>query len=86
MVGADFSTPARKSVAKSKEYLTPPPDGEMVFIGEIEHGHQLPFTPKYLEMQNVTNEVMDLMWLGKRSVADTCRELDQRIDKVLERD
>lgn len=85
MVGSDFSTPARKSVARSKEYLTPPPDGESVFIAEIEHGRALPFTPKYLEMGTVTTEVMDLMWLGKRSVPDTCRELDRRIDKVLSR-
>ncbi len=86
MVGSDFSTPARKSVARSKEYLTPPPDGEQVFVNEIPFGHPLPFTPKYLEMGNVAEEVMDLMWLGKQSVPDTCKELDKRIDKVLIRD
>lgn len=83
MVDADFSTPARRSIAKSKNYLTPPPDSEQVFINEIPFGHQLPLTPKYLEMQNIANEEMDLMWMGQRSVADTCREIDRRIDKLL---
>lgn len=83
MVGADFSTPARRSIARSKDYLKPPPDSESVFINEIPFGHQLPLTPKYLEMQNITNEEMDLMWMGKRSVEDTCRTIDQRIDKLL---
>ena len=85
MVSADFSTPARKSIAQSKYYLQPPPDGEQVFTGEIKYGRQLPFTPKYLEIGNVTNEVMDLMWLGKRSVPNTCKEIDKRVNKILHR-
>jgi multiple sugar transport system substrate-binding protein len=85
MVGADFSTPARRSIARSKEYLQAPPEGEQVFVDEIPFGRPVPFTPKYLEMSNVTNQVMDLMWLGRRSVPATCADLDRRIDKVLGR-
>jgi ABC-type glycerol-3-phosphate transport system substrate-binding protein len=32
MVGADFSTPARKSIARSREFLQPPPQSEQVFV------------------------------------------------------
>lgn len=83
MVGADFSTPARQSIAKTNEFLKPPPDSEKVFLDEIPFGHPLPFTPAYLEMQNIANEEMDLMWMGKRSVEDTCRAIDVRVDKLL---
>lgn len=83
MVGSDFSTPARKSVARSPEFLQPPPDSESVFVNEIPFGHPVPFTPHYLEMEKITAEVMDLMWLGKRSVRATCAEIDRRINKLL---
>jgi len=86
MVGADFSTPARKSIARSREFLQPPPQSEQVFVNEIPFGRPVPFTPKYLEMGKITDEEMDLMWLGKRSVADTCREIDKRINRLLRRD
>ena len=86
MVGADFSTPARKSIARSREFLQPPPQSEQVFVNEIPFGHPVPFTPKYLEMGKITDEEMDLMWLGKRSVADTCTQIDKRVNKLLRRD
>ena len=85
MVGSDFSTPARKSIARSRYFLQPPPDSEQVFVDEIAFGHPVPLTTKYLEMQLIYEEEMDLMWLGKRSVRDTCKVIDRRIDKVLER-
>ncbi|HET6456475.1 MAG TPA: sugar ABC transporter substrate-binding protein [Armatimonadota bacterium] len=85
MVGSDFSTPARRSIARSKYFLQPPPDSEQVFVNEIPFGHPVPLTTKYLEMQLIYTEEMDLMWLGKRSVGETCRVIDRRIEKVLQR-
>ncbi|NIN67437.1 MAG: hypothetical protein GTO63_22600 [Anaerolineae bacterium] len=86
MVGSDFSTPARKSIARSQYFLQPPPESETVFVGEIPFGHPVPFTPKYLEMDKVAVEVMDLMWLGESSVPETCREIDRRLNKILSRE
>ena len=86
MVSSDFSTPARKSIARSNYFLQPPPDSEQVFVNEIPFGHPVPTTTKYLEMQLIYTEEMDLMWLGKRSVAETCKVIDRRIDKVLGRE
>ena len=37
-----FSTPARKSVANSKEFLSPPPESEKIFVNEIKYGRMLP--------------------------------------------
>jgi multiple sugar transport system substrate-binding protein len=85
IVGAGFSTPALKSIAKSKYFLTSTPANAKAFIKMIDYGKLEPQTPNILEIESVYSEEMDLFWQNEINVDTMAEKLVTRVDKILKK-
>ncbi len=84
LVSDGFSVPALKSIAKSKIFLSPPPDNQKAFLDMIKVGHLKAQTPHYSQIEDIWRNRLDLFWLGKASAEKACRKIDNEVNKVLQ--
>lgn len=84
LVKLNFSTPARKSIAYSKEFLSPPPGHEEVFVNEIKYGRILPRHPRWLEMDDMIRNVLSEVWLDMKSPVDAAQQIQNSLQKIVQ--
>lgn len=83
IVGAEFSTPALKSIAHSDIFLSPPPANAKAFIESIEYGHLPPVTPVYERMMEIINRNLELLWIGKKNAEEVAQRIVPEVNRLL---
>lgn len=85
IVESGFSTPALRSIAKSKYFLSGKPENARAFLKMLQYGKPDVKSANVLEVETIYREEMDLMWLGKVSVQEAVSKVDDRANKTLKR-
>lgn len=82
----EHDIPVRKSIAFSKYFLNPdtPPRNDYAFLESIDYGKFLPSHPQLRKIRNIINSELELVYLQRQSVEEACRNMKEKIDKILQ--
>ncbi len=83
IVSSGFSTPALKSIAQSSIFLSGQPENARAFLKMLEVGHSSMKAPDVLKIENIYWQEMDQFWLGKVSVDEATKKIDEQVNQVL---
>lgn len=85
LAGLGTSIPVRKSVAYSDYFLKGSPPHKKIFLEAMSYGHDLEFTPGWLQWTDKLRQILDLLWLDKISVEEALKKATSEVNAVLER-
>ena len=83
LVSSGFSTPALKSIAKSKYFLSSDPKNAEAFLKMLKRGHASIKSPNVLKIESIYQEEMDQFWLNKSPVNAMTKKIDTAVNRVL---
>ncbi|MCL5074613.1 MAG: sugar ABC transporter substrate-binding protein [Chloroflexi bacterium] len=82
-----MSTPSKKAIALSPDYLTGPPNNLRVFVDSYAYGRSLQFTAQWFQIMaggtSVIAKEFDLVWLNQTTPKEACAKASEKIDKIL---
>lgn len=76
------SVPSLKAVAESPVFLESdePPANSQVFVDALEHMHQLPVTPNWIDVESKTDDVIEQLYYGRLSLDAALKRLAEETD------
>ena len=78
--------PINKSVLFSDSFLEDtPPENLKIFRTVLDNSRIGPVARNLGEIEAATNDELTLIWLGKKSVEDGCREIEKNVNRILSR-
>lgn len=82
------SVPVHRKAAYSEDFLAdfdrPPKSSYRVIYENLEGGDFVPqYTRGYLEYMKISRQVMNEVWLGVKTPLEGCREIDEKVNKVM---
>lgn len=78
------SIPVIQDVAYSPTYLSGDVEGKEYFLEQIETvGRVVDFTPGFARWESAARNQLELVWLGRKSVADAMRDATREINAIL---
>src|SRR5690606_3639579 len=76
------SIPALREVAESPIYLDGKPPEKQIFLNQLERGRVLDFTPGFSKWDDAVRRQLELVWLGRKEVADALREATIQVNAI----
>ena len=84
LVKSGLIVPTLEPLANSPLFLVPPPEDKKPFIENLPYLNWYNYkTAKWLEINDVLNQELEVSRIGQRSVPETCRVIEEKINRLL---
>ena len=78
-----FTTPSRRSIANSKEFLTPPPENAELYYKTLDNCVYIPSPPQYTEIESILLRFTGLILAGEMDAKDAMDAAHHAISALL---